>query len=176
MGTLSVRFAQSIGWLMTLAVGVTAANTCRVTTDGTNANNGSSWAAPMDLQTALGTVTCTEIWVAGGVYKPTSGIMQTISFVIAPGAAVYGGFAGNETLRAQRNWASNLTTLSGDIGTVGVATDNTHTVVKILGAVGNTVTASTVLDGFTISDGHYTGSGAACIAAAPAPATNAVRR
>jgi predicted outer membrane repeat protein len=113
----------------------------------------------MDLQTALGSAACTEIWVAAGVYKPTSDINQTVSFVIASGTAVYGGFAGGETLRTQRNLALNLTTLSGDIGTVGVATDNSHTVVKILGAAGNTVTASTVLDGFTISDSHFSGSG-----------------
>lgn len=159
MATFRARLVQSLGLLMTLVDCIASANTCRVTTGGTSANNGSSWAAPMDLQTALGSVTCTEIWVAGGVYKPTSGSTQSISFVIAPDTAVYGGFAGNETLRAQRNFSLNLTMLSGDIGTVGVATDNSHTVVKILGAAGDTVTASTVLDGFTISDGHFTGSG-----------------
>ena len=78
------------------------------------------------------------------VYKP-SVASQGVSFVIAPGTAVYGGFAGTESQRGQRNPGSNVTTLSGDIGTAGVATDNSWTVVKMIGTVGNTITASTVL-------------------------------
>jgi predicted outer membrane repeat protein len=73
--------------------------------------------------------------------------------------AVYGGFAGGETLRDQRAPGLNVTTLSGDIGTPGVATDNSWTVVKMIGTAGNPITASTVLDGFTISDGHNSGLG-----------------
>jgi hypothetical protein len=34
-----------------------SANVCRVTTSGTNAHDGSTWSVPMDLQTALGTLT-----------------------------------------------------------------------------------------------------------------------
>ena len=137
-----------------------SASVCRVTTAGLPANNGSAWSVPMDLQTALGTLTCTEIWVAAGTYLPTTpGGSYTASFVIAPGTAVYGGFAGSETQRTQRNFNSNVSTLSGDIGTVGVATDNSHLIVKMNGAVGNTITASTVLDGFTISGAYQGGNG-----------------
>ena len=32
------------------------------------------------------------------------------------GVGIYGGFLGTETLRSQRNPASNVTVLSGDIG------------------------------------------------------------
>jgi hypothetical protein len=49
--------------------------------------------------------------------------------------------------------------LSGDIGVIGVATDNSHTIVRMNGAVGNTITASTVLDGFTISGAYQGGNG-----------------
>ena len=137
-----------------------SANICRVTTSGTNAHDGSTWSVPMDLQTALGTAACTEIWVAAGTYLPTTPAgSYNVSFVIAPGTAVYGGFAGSETERAQRNLNLNVTTLSGDIGVPGVATDNTHTIVKMTGVAGNTITASTVLDGFTISGAYQGGNG-----------------
>jgi predicted outer membrane repeat protein len=137
-----------------------SANVCRVTTGGTNAHDGSTWSVRMDLQSALGTPTCTEIWVAAGAYLPTTpGGSYTVSFVIAPGTAVYGGFAGSETERTQRNLNSNVSTLSGDIGVAGVATDNSHNIVRMTGTVGNTITASTVLDGFTISGAYQGGSG-----------------
>jgi predicted outer membrane repeat protein len=134
-----------------------SASVCRVTTAGLSSNDGSTWSVPMDLQNALGTSTCTEIWVAAGIYLP--GANAFTSFIIAPGVAVYGGFAGGETDRAQRNSSLNVTTLSGDIGTGGVATDNIKTIVKMNAAVGNTITASTVLDGFTIADSYEGGNG-----------------
>lgn len=134
-----------------------SANVCRVTTAGLPTNDGSTWSVPTALQTALGTSSCTEIWVAGGVYVP--GANAFTSFVIAPGVAVYGGFAGGETDRAQRNPALSVTTLSGDIGTIGVATDNIKTIVKMNATAGNTITASTVLDGFTIADSYEGGNG-----------------
>jgi parallel beta-helix repeat protein len=47
-----------------------------------------------------------EVWVAKGVYAENS---------ISPGAniALYGGFAGTETERGQRNWKANATALDG---------------------------------------------------------------
>ncbi len=44
------------------------------------------------------------------------GTDRTISFELKNGVAIYGGFAGTETLRTQRNPATNVTVLSGDIG------------------------------------------------------------
>src|SRR5690554_6622522 len=108
----------------------------------------------MDLQTALTTNTCTEVWVKAGTYTPTSGADPTISFNILPGVAVYGGFAGAETQRSERNPVANPTTLSGDIGTPGDNTDNGYHVVVMDGttASGN-INATTVLDGLTGSEG-----------------------
>ena len=71
---------------------------------------------------------------------------RTISFVMKQGVAIYGGFAGTETTRDQRNWVTNQTILSGDIGTQGDNSDNSYYVV--VGVNGAT------LDGFTITGGN----------------------
>ncbi len=65
---------------------------------------------------------------------------------------MYGGFAGNETLRAQRNPEQNETILSGDIGVVGNFNDNCHHVVSILYEA-----YPQVLSGFTITGGNADG-------------------
>jgi hypothetical protein len=119
-----------------------------VKADAAGANTGASWAnAYTDLQTALAAAQSgDEIWVAAGTYKPTTGTDQTKSFVMPTGVGMYGGFAGTETARAQRDWSAHATILSGDIGTSGTATDNSYHVV--VGA------NSATLDGFTITGGY----------------------
>ena len=119
------------------------------------ANNGTSWTnAYTDLQSAL-TVASSgdEIWVAAGIYKPTTGTDRTLSFNLRDNVSVYGGFAGTETLRTQRNPTTNVTILSGDIGAAGNKDDNSYHVVYSFG-VGNT----TAFDGFTITAGNANGS------------------
>ena len=111
----------------------------------------SSWADACDLQTALTTaIPDDEIWVKQGIHYPTTGQDRTISFALVNGVEIYGGFNGTETLRYQRDWEANLTTLSGDIGTSGVSSDNSYHVVAADFGVSN----STLLDGFTISGGY----------------------
>ncbi|AXE21995.1 hypothetical protein DR864_29460 (plasmid) [Runella rosea] len=129
-----------------------------VNASASGSNNGSTWAnAFTDLQAAL-TLASTypscvsQIWVAAGTYKPTTGTDRTISFVMKNGVAIYGGFpnSGNPTF-ADRNWVTNVTTLSGDIGTVGNNSDNSYNVINNDGKGLNT---TAVLDGFTISGGN----------------------
>lgn len=130
--------------------------------------NGSSWAAAYkDLQSALTNASCTEVWVAQGVYKPTTTTDRTISFNIKPGVAVYGGFAGGETSRGAADPVAHVTILSGDIDNNDANTDgnfidetsadivgsNSKHVVVMDGTAGTPITASTVLDGFTITGG-----------------------
>jgi len=119
----------------------------RVHSAGSDTNNGSSWAVALKSVTnALSRVSAgDEIWIAGGTYKPTTDGARTKSFQLVSLVALYGGFAGTETNRTQRNWTNNHTVLSGDIGTAGIAADNSYHVV--VGATG------AKLDGLTISDG-----------------------
>ena len=146
-------------FVLALALGapVHAATVCRVTAAGNAAGSG-AWASPMDLQTALTNTTCTEVWVAAGTYKPTTGTVRTVSFKIRPSVAVYGGFAGGETQRNQRQPKTRLTTLSGDIGQANNNSDNSYHVVLMDGATGaGIIDNNTVLDGFTISNGNANG-------------------
>ena len=142
-----------------------AVNTiCYVNNKAAGTNSGASWAnAYTTLQAALQNSACTELWVAKGSYYPDEGPGLTNnnrshSFVLRTGLGVYGGFAGTETLRTQRDWVANVTILSGDIdkndsqqpiavdiGTLSGNDNNTYHVVT--GATGAT------LDGFTVTAG-----------------------
>ena len=118
--------------------------------------NGSSWAmAYANVQDALtfansNSGTQYEIWVAQGDYKPTTGVDRTISFAFPSNVSAYGGFAGTEAARVDRDPAANVTILDGDIGTSGSNTDNTYRVVTFGAGVSN----ANVLDGFTIENGN----------------------
>jgi len=140
-----------------------------VNASATGANTGLTWAdALTDLQSAL-TYPCSqslaEVWVAGGLYKPTQitgPASRTISFTLKNGVAVYGGFVGNETSLGGRpvvnpiNGQPSSSTLSGEIGDPTGTTDNSYHVVITRG-----LTTSAVLDGFVITagDGGYGSDG-----------------
>ena len=122
--------------------------------------DGSSWAnASGDLQTMIIAPGVEQVWVAGGLYKPTTGANRTISFYMKEAVAIYGGFVGMETTLNQRpvinpvGGRPSSTTLSGDIGTVGDNSDNTYHVISNFGNFGVDLTSRTVLDGFVITGG-----------------------
>ncbi len=139
--------------------------------------NGISWtSAYTNLQDALAMAADgDEIWVAAGVYYPDEGGGQTnnnrwASFALTDGVKIYGGFAGSETQRSQRQPRVNVTVLSGDINgddgtdSHGVVTTtgnirglNAYNVIRNIG-----VTSTAVLDGFTITAGYAETSGFAC--------------
>ncbi|MBN1249220.1 MAG: right-handed parallel beta-helix repeat-containing protein, partial [Anaerolineae bacterium] len=107
-----------------------------------------SWTAACELQNALGKATTgDEIWVAEGTYTP--GTYRGDTFQLVEGVGVYGGFAGTETVRSQRDWTAHSCVLSGEIGSGDVITDNVEHVVN-----GSGVTAAAVLDGFTITGAY----------------------
>ncbi|MCP4590535.1 MAG: hypothetical protein GY842_07315, partial [bacterium] len=72
-------------------------------------------------------------------------------FVLESGVYIYGGFAGTETDRDQRDPATNETILSGNIGNDAQYTNNSYHVV--VGGDGTT------LDGFTVTEGFASGEG-----------------
>lgn len=145
-----------------------------VDASATGANNGDSWAdAFTSLQSALtaaaqsGGVT-TEIWVADGVYKPTATTDRTASFNLLSGVAIYGGFAGGETILTQRDPVANKSRLSGLLGT-GSDSEKSYQIVDA-----SNVGASAVLDGFWLQDGNCNGlspfnvgAGIYCVSGSP---------
>ncbi len=86
-------------------------------------NDGTSWTdAFLDLHDALdeAAIECIdvpcEIWVAAGTYKPDRGTLdRSLSYTMMNNVALYGGFAGTEESREQRDWQANQTILQGDL-------------------------------------------------------------
>jgi hypothetical protein len=125
-----------------------------VTPSGAGAHDGTSWSnayQASDLWNLMAASPAgTQVWVSAGTYKPAVNSRDS-GYVLTSGVQVYGGFAGTETTLAARDWATNLTILSGDVGLPGVDTDNVRHVVRI-----DMVDSSTILDGFIIEHGYAT--------------------
>ncbi|HEY3267166.1 MAG TPA: choice-of-anchor Q domain-containing protein [Armatimonadota bacterium] len=98
------------------------------------AHDGSYWpTAYLTVTAGLSAAgTANEVWVAKGTY--------TENVSPGAGAALYGGFAGTETARAQRDWRANPTALD--------AGGNT-------GDVMSCAVQGVVVDGFTLRNGRY---------------------
>jgi predicted outer membrane repeat protein len=139
------------------------------TSSGTN--DGSSWAnAFLDLQTALENASVGHsIWVAAGTYYPSAdngmgdgSDPSLYHFRMKEGVQIYGGFAGNEDRNTfnlnDRNFATNETVLSGDIGIKGDNSDNCYTIIYNSGDY--YLDNEAVLDGFTITLANNPRSGA----------------
>lgn len=134
--------------------------TCRcvihVNTGGSDNNDGLSWAgAKQSVSAGIATASAggCEVWVRAGTYAP--GYAREHTFALAPNVAVFGGFAGTETRRSQRNWIDNVTVLSGEVAfTPEDTSDNAFHVV--------TGSNDAVLDGFTITLGNTEGAGREC--------------
>ena len=114
-------------------------------------NDGTSWSdAYTDLRYALSQSQYgDQLWVAQGIYCPTTSTIRVFSFPLVNGVQVYGGFTGTENNLNDRDWENNITVLSGDIGVKNDSSDNSYTVVYC--AFGDSTTR---LDGFTITGGN----------------------
>lgn len=114
----------------------------------TPAPTGLSWALAFpNLDSALSTAQPgDEIWIAQGIYKPTDNTDRNARFVLPSGVGVFGGFAGMESTRAERNWDTHPTVLSGDIGAAGDSTDNSYCLVYAAATDSNTLIDGLIIE------------------------------
>ncbi len=171
--SLMAKIALLLGGLfLVLPVILTASRTVRADPGvlyavpiAQGSGNCSSWANACTLQTALAQAQSgDEIWVKAGVHYP--GTLVTATFVLTNNVAVYGGFAGTENSRNQRNWQTAITVLSGDVDQNDTA-DSNGVVTSTANIQGNNayhvVTGSgtndtATLDGFVITAGWANGA------------------
>jgi len=127
--------------------------------DAQGDGDGRSWAhAYTDLQDAIdeANLSGNVIWAAAGAYVPsrlggTPADPIDRAFVLKHNVKIYGGFEGTETEFGDRNWVSNKSTLSGNLG----ETNTCHVVI----AVGTDVDDTVLLDGLYITEGQALGGG-----------------
>ena len=130
----------------------------------TGGNYGSSWADAMtSLADALDMAApdyspVTEIWIAQGVYTPTTaGGSRSDSFVVPSGVTILGGFAGGESDALERNPALHPVVLSGDLNGddtpgLGNIADNSYHVL-----IATHLDAPSVVDGLVVTGGNTNG-------------------
>jgi len=127
---------------------VRAAVTRYVASDGVASGTCSDWANACTLHQALSVAAAgDELWVEQGTYIPTTPAGRDATFTMKE-IALYGGFAGTETARSQRNTNPALTILSGEIGSAAI-TDNVKRIVSI-----DNISSAMVMDGFTVTLGY----------------------
>ncbi|MCP3916055.1 MAG: hypothetical protein GY711_10905 [bacterium] len=145
-----------------------------VDADAPPGGNGTSWSTAFDdLKNAVDWVTASraqclpgpvEFWVAEGTYKPSRGTLDDeLAFELLPLMQLYGGFAGVETSRDERNPNAHPTILSGDLSGndlpgFGNRSDNSDEIVR-LPEPESPDPAAVVIDGFTL--GGASGGGGA---------------
>lgn len=132
--------AALAAWLIPVA---SSATIYRVSPLGSAQGDGVSWITAMNsVQAAIDQASAgDEIWVAESTYGE--------NIVIKSGVRLYGGFAGTEALRSERNPSAHVTIIAPGAGGV---------VCKMIGC-----SASTVVDGFTLCAGNtHAGGGLYC--------------
>lgn len=111
------------------------------------ANDGSSWKdAYKDLAIAMDEAeTADEIWVVGGTYTPPGAVSyyNLNSFNLKPTVKLYGGFAGTETQRSDRDYLARPTILRPFGSHPVVNSDSSDPDFAL----------SSVLDGFVVENG-----------------------
>lgn len=131
---------------------------------GNDGNTGLDWAHAK--ATVSGAIAAAaegdEIWVKAGTYAEH--IQNRIADESPVNVALYGGFAGNESTRAERDWKTNATVLDGE---------GSGVVVTIAGGLQGGAGSGTRVDGFRIIRG---GEGGIVISgSAPVIANNVIQ-
>ncbi len=157
-------------FLSLLLLLLNAADTAQITiiyvdAEATGTGTGKSWenAYPYLTDALNAAASGNTIYVAEGVYYPDQSAaipngtgLRTASFSLLNNVTIYGGFdpsVGVDTL-AERSWKNYKTYLSGNIGDIKSASDNSYHVVKN----SKDVTSTAILDGFIIAAGNANGS------------------
>ncbi|MBE7499782.1 MAG: hypothetical protein HS113_05635 [Verrucomicrobiales bacterium] len=113
----------------------------RVAPDGDDGRSGGDWTqAKRTVQAGIEAAGRHggEVWVKTGTYVE--------NVAVRPFTSLFGGFAGNETNRQQRNWRDNLTEIVGNRTTNVVRLDDLN--------------FEETVDGFTVRDGSAVAGGA----------------
>ncbi len=126
---------------------------------------GASWAsASGTIQAMINAVKVAgggTVCVSAGTYKPATEVGGTSSryqtFQLKNNVAVYGGFpsSGSPGWEA-RDWQTNITVLSGEIGNTMTNIDNCYHV--LYHPQGTNLNETAILDGFTVTRGNANGS------------------
>jgi hypothetical protein len=140
-----------------------------VRSDGDDQAAGTSWAlAKQTVQAGIDSgyglasthpeLSGCEVWVAAGTYLPapaSPGLSErSRAFTLRSRVHIYGGFAGDEVRRGQRDAAGHPTVLTGDVDGNGVLDDGNSYHVVVAGGAATDVT----LDGLTITGGNANGA------------------
>jgi parallel beta-helix repeat protein len=106
--------------------------------------SGSTWADPMDLQTAINNSSSGDsVFVSQGLYQPASGVWYAMN----EGVKIYGGFAGTELTLGERDLTAQHTSILKGNNARVIYNNN------------NGLTAAALLDGFTIREGAANSGG-----------------
>lgn len=132
----------------------------RISTSGSDSNDGSSWSlAKKTVQAGINAAAIEggEVWVSEGIYSERITIPALVH--------LYGGFQATESESSQRDFRNNETVIDGGKAAPVVKFTSGH--------------LCSTIDGFHIRNGHALsgdGSGIACTYAAPTIANNSIYR
>lgn len=123
-----------------------ASKVIRVSATGNSRINGASWGSATTLEHALEIADeDTELWLKAGTYRGSVvSSTQLASFVVDKGLRIFGGFAGTEKTRNQKDPVTNVTILSGKL--------NARIANNIMKFTGDGI-ANVFVSGLTLQDG-----------------------
>lgn len=122
-------------------------------------DDGSSWEnAYTNLDSALAKTTNGEIWIAAGTYRHNGSAPDSFkTFYVGSDVDLYGGFAGTEVSKDQRDLNNNTTLLTADFNADDIAgrfdtlrEDNSYHVMTI----DSFIMSPVIIDGLTFSGGN----------------------
>ncbi|MCU0532015.1 MAG: right-handed parallel beta-helix repeat-containing protein, partial [Syntrophales bacterium] len=157
MTLLKFKLLAAVGCLTMMTALPLEAKILHVTPAGSDAASGLTWTNAKKTVAAAITASAAgdEIWVAQGTYNERIQLKNEV--------ALYGGFAGSETLREQRDWSLRPTILDGGKGGIVVRCEIPF------------ATPATRIDGFVIRNGQgVLGGGIACTRTRPTIANNRI--